>query len=172
MRTNTHTDNIPHAFPYGLGSQGPLLQFSSKGFRVSNQITPGRRFVALMTSLADGWVKFDVDGQPIEHHFGLIENDYVAPDRKALGDSDPNFWDSERDPWHRVVSITLIPPDDGERLTFTASTAAEINAIKDLAWTYDQHLKRFPDLMPIVEPGVDDQGAPEFRVVSWAMRGS
>jgi hypothetical protein len=153
-----------------LEPQGALLQFAGGHFRVSTEVDRGSRLVALMPTLTAGWVKIDIHDQMIEQHLGLIDSDYEDPKRESLGDTDPNFWPSEHDPWQRLVHLTLKSMETGDLITFVATCEAETNAIMDLCLVYDEHLRRFPDLMPIVEPGINGRGEPVFRVVGWAMQ--
>jgi hypothetical protein len=167
---------------------GKLLKFS-KGDYLAGQdgedVALGKRFVAVMSQLATGWIKWE-NNAPAEHVMGLVVDGYVPPKRDTLGDTDEDAWDTDdrgepRDPWQLSNYLILINPDDvGDQYTLATSSRGGIGAIGELCKAYGRHMREAPDEYPVIALGVgsyqhrDKQFGrikfPILEVVGWVER--
>lgn len=164
---------------------GKLLKFKkSEGFVTMQdekevEIQLGTRVVAMMTSMLDGWIRWE-EGKPVAHEMGRLIEGFHSPKREALGDNDKAMWEKDkngtlRDPWQPANYLVMIDADTREIYTFASGSKGGRSALGELAIAYHKHAKMVPSEVPVIELGKSsyqhsDFGkvyVPTFKVVAW-----
>src|SRR6516165_3006769 len=100
-------------------SLGPLLKFiKGEWFIGDTKIEIGRAYVAHLSELVHGWVKFQ-DGKPVEQRVGKVADKFRPAKREELGDLDRDKWETQlsgapRDPWSLQFFLPLEDVETGE----------------------------------------------------------
>jgi hypothetical protein len=166
---------------------GRLLKFTKGDFVVGEAgeaIPQNTEFMMLMDEALCGWCKWE-DSKPVEHKMGRIADNFIPPQRAALGDVDKMAWEEGadgkmRDPWQFTNYIPMKREPDGELFTFAATSRGSLNAVGDLCRQYARHARKHPDQYPVVklftgtyEHKVKAYGKiafPIFTIVGWAQK--
>ncbi len=119
----------------------------------------------MMLTLTVGFVKWE-NGRAVARRMGLLIDRFQIPQRKDLGDRDPNFWSTANDPWVMTNYLTLRRAETGEEFCYIATTHGELNAVRALCKTYGSHRRCWPNELPIIELGITHH-EPAFHVVGW-----
>ena len=140
---------------------GQLLKFK-KGQWVAGEnndrIPEGTTLVAHMEELHVGWVKWE-DAKPVEQIMGRIIDNYEAPPRSSLGDTDRSLWPSgrvdgmTRDPWQFSNYLIMLDPETGQLYTFATASHGGLQALAKLSEAFGQNRTVHPDELPIVMLG-------------------
>jgi hypothetical protein len=175
------------AYGQEAANAGAFLKFS-KGEWQSGQnaeeVPLGRRLAANMDELSIGWIRW-ADGKPAERRMGLLAQGFKPEPRDALGYSDQALWESDeegrpKDPWTMTNELPLADPDDGEQMTFAASSKGGIGCIGNLCKSYARAPQRREGLVPVIELGRDSYMHPVYKktyvpmlnIVDWVANGS
>jgi hypothetical protein len=140
--------------------EGTMLRFLKGDFLAGAsahaiEVALGARLVAVMDSLAIGWLRWD-NSAPTDPRMGLVVDGFQPPRRSELGDLDKEMWerDSEgepRDPWQFSNNLVLREIETGEVYTFVTSSKGGLGAIGELCKVHGKHIRQHPDDYPIVE---------------------
>lgn len=157
---------------------GTLLKFNKGDWLLGDgdeEVEPGTRFVANMDQLMIGWIKW-VDNRPEQQIMGPLAQNFQAPRRSTLGDTDEDEWETDnqgrpRDPWQ--FSNYLVLKDPGKKATednlytFATSSKGGLGAIGELCKRYGKEMRVRPDEYPIIEIGVSKykHANPEFGII-------
>lgn len=137
---------------------GKLVKFSKEGKFIVTEteeaLDPNEDFVALCDETLIGWIKFSDDAPP-DRRQGLLYDGFVMPDRKTLGDLDPNEWPEglsgqPADPWQHQICLLLQSPKTQELFTFATSSQTGRRAVGNLLRHYDRMRRTDPDSYPVV----------------------
>jgi hypothetical protein len=185
----TKNDINPIDFFKGFGHEtsskmwvGQLLKFQKGDFVTGEEDTKvelGTRFIAMMPTTLDGWIKWE-GGRPVAHEMGLVIEGFKSPKREALGDDDESEWEDDgngkpRDPWARGNYVVFIDAETKDVYTFASGSKGGRSALGELALKYHQHAKMYPTQVPMVELGASSYKhpsfgkvhTPTFKIVEW-----
>jgi hypothetical protein len=127
---------------------GELLKFLKGDFEAGkdDRVVPvGTELVAIMDSLAIGWMKWK-GGKPSDYRMGLLVDGFQPPRRSELDELESDTWEVDKsgdlkDPWAFTNMIVLIDPKTKEIYTFSTSTRGGLDAIGKLC---KDHAKKSP----------------------------
>ncbi len=150
----------------------------------NDEIALGRQLVANMAELAIGWIRWS-GGKPTERRMGLLAHGYKPEPRHALGDTDEAEWDVDtdgkpQDPWTFTNELPLADPDDGEQMTFSASSKGGIGCVGNLCKAYGKEYRMREGMVPVIELQRDSYIHPVYKklyvptlaIVGWVENGS
>ena len=195
--TNGHTNSPLPSHPYSNAFEaygnavaprlivGTLLKFS-QGFNFQAgqdgpEVAVGTVLVAIMPTLAAGWVKWE-SGLPTEQVIGLVAEGFTPPKRKDLGDTEESAWAEDdsgqrRDPWQLSNYLVMADPNTRELFTFATSSKGGLSAVGELCKLYGKMMRQQPDKIPLVKLGFGSYKPrdparsrvkyPTFEVVGW-----
>jgi hypothetical protein len=113
------------------GGSDPLLKFTKGHYYVGDDEVPTNdcKYVALMSGVSYGWVKF-VDKKVVDQRIGRISEGFVAESRETLGDTDQTQWELDshnepRDPWVLQWYLPLVNTETGEGVVFVTGSTAD-----------------------------------------------
>jgi hypothetical protein len=151
-------------------SLGPLLLFKKGKYSIGdNEIAVATEFIAHVSELARGWVKFGKDGVPPEYFIGLVRDGFKIPPRETMGSMDPKYWDKERnsgkpkDPFQRQYYLLLENAESGELCTFVTGSVGGEKAIRDLSRAYKPYAATTQ--LPIIALHVDNYKHPDHGLI-------
>jgi hypothetical protein len=167
---------------------GDLLKFS-KGEYLSGQdgkeVEEGTELVANMDEFMIGWVRWE-GGKPTDMRMGRIDEGFVPPARRELGDTDENEWEIDetskepRDPWQMTNYLIMKDPSGEQLFTFATSSKGGIGAVAKMAGAYGKAMRQRPDEFPIVALNVDSYRhpnkaygkifTPKLDIVGWVKK--
>jgi hypothetical protein len=190
--TNLDAFNAFEAYGNSVSNRnivGKLLKFSKGDYLAgedAEEIDEGTQLVAMMHTLAIGWIKW-VDNKPDQQIMGTLVEGFKPPRRSELGDADETEWEIDeqsgqpRDPWqysNYVIFKEVGKTGEDENLyTFASSSKGGLGAIGDLCKVYGKSIRTKPDDLPIISLDVDAYEhsnkkfgrikVPKFNVVGW-----
>jgi hypothetical protein len=164
---------------------GTLLKFNKGNWlagpddKKENEIPLGTKFVAVLPSLMNGWIKWE-GAKPVGHEMGSVAKGFVPVPRSTLGDNDKAAWEKDkkggapRDPWQLSNYLVMINEEE-QIFTFTTASKGGRSALGELVRAYSKMIHTEPKKLPIVELGKThykhtDYGkvfTPVFKVVDW-----
>lgn len=175
------------AYGQDAAQGGAFLKFSKGEWLLGqndDEVALGRRLAANMDELSIGWIRW-ADGKPAERRMGLLAAGHKPEPRDALGFNDQEDWelDSEgrpKDPWSFTNELPLADPEDGEQMTFSASSKGGIGCIGNLCKAYAREYRQRRGMVPILELGRDSYMhpvykktyVPQLNIVDWVENGS
>jgi hypothetical protein len=138
------------------------------------EVPLGTRFVAMMPTMLNGWIKWS-DGHPVAHEMGLVIEGFQAPKRDTLGDNDKALWEEDRDPWQPSNYVVMFDAETKEMFSFATGSKGGRSALGELALRFFQNTKMSPTQVPVVEIGATAYKhqvygkvhTPVFKVVEW-----
>jgi hypothetical protein len=154
-----HTDPF-QAFADAVAPQhilGKLLKFTKGDWVAGENSEPVDKtasFIVGMPALMTGLVRWR-DFKPVEHAMVSVGSGLLPPRREGLGDSDPSTWEvddrgDKRDPWQPTSYLPMVSNNNGEVLTFAASSKGGLEALGKLSRIYAAHRRSAPGLLPVV----------------------
>lgn len=175
------------AYGQEAANAGAFLKFSKGEWLLGqndDEVPLGRKLAANMDELSIGWIRWS-DGKPAERKMGLLSQGYKPEPRDALGYTDESLWDLDeagkpKDPWNFTNELPLADPDDGEQMTFSASSKGGIGAIGNLCKAFARAAERRQALTPVIELGRDSYKhsvygktyVPVLTIAGWVANGS
>lgn len=166
---------------------GAFLKFSKGEWLLGqndDEVALGRRLAANMDELSIGWIRW-ADGKPVERRMGLLASGYKPELREALGFVDQESWELDeegrpKDPWNFTNELPLADPDDGEQMTFSASSKGGIGAVGNLCKAYAREYREKVGQVPVIELGRDSYKHPKYgktyvpvlTIAGWVDNGS
>ncbi|QDZ07471.1 hypothetical protein FPZ24_08235 [Sphingomonas panacisoli] len=166
---------------------GNFLKFSKGEWLLGqndDEIALGRRLAANMDELSIGWIRW-ADSKPVERRLGLLAQGYKPETRDQLGYDDQDAWELDKegrpkDPWNFTNELPLADPDDGEQMTFSASSKGGIGCIGNLCKAFARAPERAQGLIPVLELGRDSYKHAEYgktyvpvlTIADWVENGS
>jgi hypothetical protein len=175
------------AYGQEAANAGAFLKFSKGEWLLGqndDEIALGRKLAANMDELSIGWIRW-VDGKPAERRMGLLAQGYKPEARDALGHTDQDLWEEDeagkpKDPWNFTNELPLADPDDGEQMTFSASSKGGIGAIGNLCKAYAREYRSKAGKTPVIELGRDSYKhsvygktyVPVMTITGWVENGS
>src|SRR5262249_54201671 len=142
------------------------------------EICPGTRCVAVCGELQFSWVKW-AGGKPTQRVGGRIADNIPPPQRRSLGDVDPNGWEAvdgeRRDPWGFQMLLPLVRMDTDEAIVFTTGSKGGLGAISRLSRAFGRRVNEGHTGAPVVELRPDHYSHsrygrifyPKFVIVTW-----
>jgi hypothetical protein len=154
-----------------------LLKFiKGKYLSGEDEVSPGREYIAHVSQLVHGWIKFD-DCKVVEQRVGPVAEGYNPCPRDHLGDIDKSKWEvdgsgARRDPWTRQYYLPIEDAETGELLTYVTGSRGGNAAIGRLCSHFVRNVKRG---LPIIRLAVSSYKhksygrieVPEFPIVGW-----
>jgi hypothetical protein len=137
---------------------GKLIKFSKEGEFVvaetDEELSADDDYIALCDETLIGWIRFRDDAPP-DRYQGLLYDNFIMPERRALGDNDPNEWplglnQQPADPWQHQVCLVLQSPKTQELFTFATSSQTGRRAVGNLLRHYDRMRRTDKDSYPVV----------------------
>jgi len=166
---------------------GTFLKFSKGEWLLGqndDEVALGRRLAANMDELSIGWIRW-ADGKPVERRLGLLSQGYKPELREALGFTDQESWELDeegrpKDPWNFTNELPLADPDDGEQMTFSASSKGGISCVGNLCKAYAREYREKAGQVPVIELGRDSYKhakygktyVPVLTITGWVENGS
>lgn len=166
---------------------GTFLKFSKGEWLLGqndDEVALGRKLAANMDELSIGWIRW-TDGKPVERRLGLLASGHKPERRDELGYDDQESWEPDKegrpkDPWNFTNELPLADPDDGEQMTFSASSKGGIGCIGNLCKAFAKDPERAKGLIPVLELGRDSYKHAEYgktyvpvlSIVGWVENGS
>jgi hypothetical protein len=165
---------------------GTLLKFNKGNWlagpedKKENEIPLGTKFVAVVPSLMNGWIKW-WDNKPVAHEMGSVAKFFVPVPRSSLGDNDKTIWETDpkgdrRDPWQLSNYMVMINEQE-QIFTFTTASKGGRSALGELALAYSKMIPTEPNELPVVEIGKSSYKhskasygkilTPVFKIVDW-----
>jgi len=160
---------------------GKLLKLTKSGQWIAGEnrdpIEEDVALIAYMPEMLKGWIKWE-DGRPTEQIMGKIADRFTPPRRSELGDTEPQYWAEQRDPWQFAYYLIMMDPHTGQIYTYAPSSDGGRQALAGLAETYGHAARHRPDELPVVHLGSSsypherygDIWKPVFTVQYWAKR--
>jgi hypothetical protein len=141
---------------------GPLITFNGKTgvFNVAStkeEVSPQRKFAALLSSTWAGYIMFPDDGGPPERWGGLLyEPGFVFPNRASLGHLDQSAWptglNNERsDPLQHQLLFPIADTETQELFCFGTVSKTGRAAVSRLLSAYNRKIRSGYDELPIVQ---------------------
>lgn len=148
---------------------GAFLKFSKGEWLLGQndeEVELGRKLVGNMSELSIGWIRW-ADGKPVERKLGLLGQGYKPEPRDALGFSDPEDWETDKDgkpqdPWNFTNELPMADPETGEQMTLSVSSKGGIGAMGNLCKAYGREYRTKDGQVPIIELGRDSYKHPEY----------
>lgn len=175
------------AYGQEAANAGAFLKFSKGEWQTgqnADEVALGRRLAANMDELSIGWIRW-ADGKPAERRMGLLAQGYKPEPRDTLGYTDQTLWevdeeDRPKDPWTFTNELPLADPEDGEQMTYSASSKGGIGCIGNLCKAFARAPQRTQGLIPVLELGRDSYMHPVYKktyvpvlnIVDWIANGS
>lgn len=175
------------AYGQEAASSGAFLKFSKGEWLLGqndDEVELGRRLAANMDELSIGWIRWS-DGKPAERRMGLLAQGFKPEPRDALGHTDESTWELDdegrpKDPWNATNELPLADPNDGEQMTFSASSKGGIGCMGNLCKAYAREYRSKAGLTPVIELGRDSYKhakygktyVPVLTIVDWVANGS
>jgi hypothetical protein len=177
------------AYGQEAASGGAFLKFSKGEWLLGqndDEVPLGRKLVANIEEMAIGWIRWS-GGKPAERRMGLLSQGFRPETRDALGYHDESLWDLDnegrpQDPWNFTNEIPMADPDDGEQMTFSASSKGGIGCIGSLCKAYgrERPARLAAGEVPVIELGRDSYMHPVYKktyvpvlsIVNWIENGS
>jgi hypothetical protein len=175
------------AYGQEAANAGAFLKFSKGEWQAgqnADEVPLGRKLAANMDELAIGWIRW-ADGKPAERRMGLLTQGFKPEPRDALGYSEESLWETDeegrpKDPWSFTNELPLADPDNGEQMTFAASSKGGIGCIGNLCKAFARAPERRQALTPVLELGRDSYMHPVYKktyvplltIVNWVANGS
>jgi hypothetical protein len=175
------------AYGQEAANAGAFLKFSKGEWQTgqnADEVALGRRLAANMDELSIGWIRW-ADGKPAERRMGLLAQGYKPEPRDTLGYTDQTLWevdeeDRPKDPWTFTNELPLADPEDGEQMTYAASSKGGIGCIGNLCKAFARAPQRTQGLIPVLELGRDSYMHPVYKktyvpvlnIVDWVANGS
>lgn len=175
------------AYGQEAANAGAFLKFSKGEWQTgqnADEVALGRRLAANMAELSIGWIRW-VDGKPAERRMGLLAQGYKPEPRDQLGYLDQTLWETDeedrpKDPWTFTNELPLADPEDGEQMTYAASSKGGIGCIGNLCKAFARAPQRAEGLIPVLELGRDSYMHPVYKktyvpvltIVDWVANGS
>jgi len=159
------------AYGQEAAAGGTFLKFSRNGEWVSgqneNEVDTDRHLVANMEELSIGWIRW-ADGKPAERRMGLLVQGFKPEPRDALGYTEESEWELDdenrpKDPWKFTNELPMAYPDDGEQLTFSASSKGGIGAIGNLCKAYGRERAQRAGKVPVIALGRSSYMHPVYK---------
>lgn len=167
----------------------PLLKFQKGEYFLgqdSAEVEIGSEFVAIMTTLRDGWIVWQ-DGRPVERYMPTVLSGERKKSRDQMGYEDETLWEDgpdgqPRDPVQPTMTIQFVPksikdPKPSDAVLFSTSTKGGMGAIKKLIASWVNTEKKHPGKFPVIKLKVGSYAHPnksygrikypEFEVVDW-----
>lgn len=147
------------AYGQEAANGGTFLKFSRNGEWVTGQnedeFDLSRKLAANMEELSIGWIRW-ADGKPAERRMNLLTSGIKPEPRDALGYTDQDLWELDeegrpKDPWKFTNELPMAHPEDGEQLTFSASSKGGIGAIGNLCKAYAKERQVKQGKVPLIE---------------------
>jgi hypothetical protein len=168
------------------GIIGSLLKFSKGDWLVGRdeeEIEDGTKFVAVVSAIVHGWVRWE-NNKPAEQIMGPLAEGFVPPARSTLGHNDESKWETDRsggkprDPWQMTIYLPMVSLDGESVYTFSTGTdGGKRYAIGPLCQEYGSHVRQHPDELPVVKLHQDSYAhsdrsigrvkVPELPAVHW-----
>lgn len=140
-------------------------------------------------NLVEGWQKWR-NNTLQDSQMGCRTKGFHVAQRGSLDDNDEAHWEvgedgNAMDPWTRTMNVLFMfadghSPLDTNAVVFGTSSAGGRGAIGEIYRTYVQHIRQYPDDMPVVKMGVTtfkwtnkagremDIWKPTFELMGWA----
>lgn len=149
---------------------GNFLKFSKGEWLLGQdgtEVELGHRYVANMGELSIGWIRW-ADGKPQERRMGLLAQGYKPESRDALGHTDESLWGVDndgkpQDPWTFTNELPLADAENGEQVTFSASSKGGIGGIGNLCKAYGKEYRLKGGKVPVVELARDSYMHPVYK---------
>ena len=138
-------------------TSGDFLKFSKgewlKG-QNDDEVPLESRLVVNMDELSIGWIRWE-DKKPQERRMGLLASGYKPEVRSALGLTDPDEWerdkdDKPQDPWSFTNELPVANPETGEQMIISMSSKGGIGAIGNLCKAYAKEYRQREGQVPVI----------------------
>lgn len=175
------------AYGQEAANAGAFLKFSKGEWQLgqnADEVELGRKLAANMDELGIGWIRW-ADGKPAERRMGLLAQGYKPEPRDQLGYTVQTEWELDeegrpKDPWSFTNELPLADPDNGEQMTFSASSKGGIGCIGNLCKAYAREYRDQPGKVPVLELGRDSYMHPVYKktyvpmltIAAWIDNGS
>jgi hypothetical protein len=151
-----------------------------------DKIPPGSIFVALVSGITHGFIRFHGEGQTPTIKETRISDTTPAITRGELGDLDPTKWEpgldgAPRDPWQEQLCVPMVEHKEGRKIggevfRFVARSATAIRAVRRFLGVVRYHPNGKAGWLPVVKIGVvtyynkkfkRDMPKPVLGVIDW-----
>jgi hypothetical protein len=181
MINQSNDDNpfVRFAREKGHRQRLPLMKFRKGKFFVGTDEVPlGREFIAVVSELRYGFVKF-VNNEHAGEHIIRVADGVAWPRREDIGDHNKALWERDnkgepKDPWIEQYYLPLQDFESGEHLAFVAPSTSKgsYDAVADLLWVYGNNTSKG---LPIIALGVGGYkhkrfgwvDTPKLKIIGW-----
>jgi len=153
------------------GSMSELLKFDKGEYKKKGAvIVPlGTRFVAHVTEMQHGYVRFNDEQELVERHVVRMADGQKLPDRSEL--SDPELEDTKHDPYVFQLYLPMEEVETGDMVVFVSGSVGGKIAVNKLV----QKVARAKRGLPTIELAVGQfitkkygkTLRPDFKIVGW-----
>jgi hypothetical protein len=154
----------------------PLMKFrKGKYFVGTNEVPLGREFIAVVSELRYGFVKF-VNNEHAGECVIRVADGVAWPCREDLGDLDKALWKRDKqgpkDPWVEQFYLPLQDVESGEHFAFVAASKGTHDAVCDLLWTYGDNRHKGLPIIALAVSGYEHKSfgwvdTPDLKITGW-----
>lgn len=176
--TNQSNDNpfIRFARERGHRKRLPLMKFRKGEYFVgTDEVSLGREFIAVVTELRYGFVKF-INNEHAGERIIRVADGVAWPRREDLGDLDKALWERDKqgpkDPWVEQYFLPVEDVESGEHFAFVAASKGTHDAVEDLLWVYSSNTNKGLPIIALAVGGYKHKSfgwvdTPNLKIVGW-----